>query len=303
MDTLAAGERRAAWASGVACYLVWGFVPLFMQAAGASGADAWEILSNRIVWGMLTGLAVVLIAKQGRQVLRILREPKTLRMLALSAAVIALNWVVFIFAVNDGRTMEISLGYYLNPLISMAAGALIFRERMGRVGMAAIACAAIGVAIQAAALGHVPWVSLTVAVSFAAYGVIRKTVAADAQSGFLIETLLLVPLAIGHVIWLQATGAGHLADGGASTFFLLIAGPVTAAPLLLFAWAARRLTLSLMGFLQFLAPTISFLIAVAQGEPFTPLRAVSFGFIWLGAGIFLFGMVRAARAIRAASIV
>jgi len=300
MDTLAAGEKRAAWASAFACYLIWGFVPLFMQAAASGGGGAFEILGHRIVWGCLTGLVVVLIAKQGRQVLRILREPKTLGMLALSATVIAANWVVFIFAVNDGRTMETALGYYLNPLISMAAGALIFRERLNRIALLAIALAVIGVAIQAVALGHAPWVSLILGVSFAVYGVIRKKVAADAQSGFLIETLLLAPVALAYVVWLEGSGDGHLFSGFSSSVWLLAAGPVTAAPLLLFAWAARRLPLSLMGFLQFMAPTISFLIAVAQGEPFTPLRAVSFGFIWLGAGVFMFGLVRAARALRAA---
>jgi chloramphenicol-sensitive protein RarD len=177
----------------------------------------------------------------------------------------------------------------------MAAGALIFRERIDRVGVAAIALATVGVVIQAAALGHLPLTSLTLAVSFGFYGVVRKQVAAEAQTGLFVECLLLAVPGVAYVAWLQGQGQNHLVGDSALTAWLVAAGPITAVPLLLFAWAARRIPLSLMGFLQFLAPTIAFFIGVAQGEAFTAMRALSFAFIWSGAAVFTFGAWRRAR--------
>lgn len=295
MPTDAAGERRAAWAAGLACYLIWGFVPLAMQVIAAQGPGAWEILSHRILWGAIAAGVFVLAARQGRQVLRVLREPGTMGWLALSSLFIAINWVVFIWAVNESRVLQTSLGYYINPLVNVAAGALFFRERLDRIAWAAIALAAAGVAFQALALGALPWVSLVLAFSFGGYGVVRKRVAADAQAGLFIECLVMAAPCLAYVLWLESRGAGHFTASAGATFWLIASGPITAVPLALFAWAARRLPLSAMGFLQFLAPTIGFLTGVVQGEAFSPLHAVSFGFIWAGAATFLFGAVRAAR--------
>src|SRR5690606_16584787 len=191
--------------------------------------------------------------------------------------------------------LDASLGYYLNPLLNMAAGAWLFRERIDRWGGAAIALAAVGVTLQAVALGHPPWISLVLAFSFAAYGVIRKRVEADAQSGLFVECLILAPLGLIWVLAIQADGSGHFLDSAASVFWLLAAGPATVLPLALFAWAARRMPLSTMGFLQFLAPTLVFVIGVAQGEPFGWLRGVSFAFIWIGAMVFAAGAWRRSR--------
>jgi chloramphenicol-sensitive protein RarD len=295
-----AGEARLALTAGVACYLMWGFVPLAMQAIGALGVAAPEILAHRIVWSVPTALVFVLVAMQGRQVMAVLRQPKTLAWLALSSVLIAVNWIVFIWAVNSGRLLETSLGYYINPLVNMAAGALLFREKMDRVGKAAMVLAAVGVVIQAAALGHLPWVSLALALSFGGYGVVRKQVAADAQTGLFVECLLLGLPSLAFIAWLQAQGTGHFSDSPATVAWLIAAGPITAVPLVLFSWAARRMPLSAMGFLQFMAPTISFAIGLAQGEPFTPLRALSFGFIWGGAAVFCYGAWRRSRTVVAA---
>lgn len=295
----AGGDVRLAIGAGVGCYLIWGFVPLVFQAVNALGVGPWEILAHRIVWSIPTAALFVLLAKQGRQVAQVLRNPRTLAWLFLSSLLIAANWVVFIWAVTSGKLLEASLGYYINPLVSMAAGALIFRERIGRIGHAAIALALAGVAIQAAALGELPWVSLVLALSFGGYGVVRKQVAADAQTGFLVETLLVGGVAAGYVGWLAGQGGSHFGDP-AATAWLIASGPITAVPLVLFSWAARRVPLSTMGFLQFLSPTISFFIGLAQGEPFTPLRALSFAFIWCGAAAFLYGAWRKSRAVRAA---
>jgi chloramphenicol-sensitive protein RarD len=293
------GEARLALGAGVGCYLIWGFVPLYFQAINALGVDAWEILAHRIVWSVPAALVFVWLAKQGRQALRVMRSPRTLAWLFVSSVLIAANWVVFIWAVTSGRLLEASLGYYINPLVSMAAGALIFGERIDRVGAAAIGLALVGVTVQAVAIGGLPWVSLVLALSFGFYGVVRKQVAADAQTGLLVETLLVGAVAAAYIAWLTAQGGSHFGDP-VTAAWLIAAGPVTAVPLVLFSWAARRVPLSTMGFLQFMSPTISFMIGLAQGEPFTPLRALSFAFIWGGAAVFLYGAWRRSRAVRAA---
>ncbi len=296
----ASGETRLALTAGIACYLIWGFVPLVFQAIGAMGVGPWEILAHRILWSVPTALVFVALAKQGGQTLAVVRNPKTLAWLLLSSLLIATNWVVFIWSVTSGRLLEASLGYYINPLVVMAAGALIFRERIDRIGMTAIGLALVGVAIQAVALGHPPWISLILAFSFGGYGVVRKQVAADAQTGFLVETLLVGVVAAAYVVWLTGRGGGHFGDPVAAAW-LIACGPITAIPLVLFSWAARRIPLSMMGFLQFISPTISFFIGLAQGEPFTPVRALSFGFIWGGAAVFLYGAWRRSRAVMRAT--
>lgn len=285
-----ADPARAALLAGVACYVLWGLSPLIYQPMGRVGADAWEIMGHRAVWGLIWAAALVWFARQGGQVRRVLSEPRTLAWLGLSTLLIAVNWALFVWAVNNGHTLETSLGYYLNPLLNMALGAWLFRERISRGGLIAIGLAATGVALQGLALGRLPIVSLTLAVSFAAYGVIRKRVPADAQTGLFVECLLMAPFGLAWLIWLQSQGAGHVFDSPQAAFWLSMAGPITVGPLVLFAWAARRLPLSTVGFLQFLAPTISFCIGVAQGEPFTWLRGVSFAFIWIGAGVFLWSV-------------
>src|SRR5688572_3415388 len=161
----ASGESRLALGAGLLCYLIWGFVPLFFQAIGRMGVSPWEILAHRIVWSVPAAALFVLLAKQGAQVAAVMRQPRTLAWLGLSSVLIAINWVVFIWAVNSGRLLETSLGYYINPLVIMAAGALIFRERIDRIGLVAIGLALVGVVFQAVALGHLPWVSLVLAFS------------------------------------------------------------------------------------------------------------------------------------------
>jgi chloramphenicol-sensitive protein RarD len=174
----------------------------------------------------------------------------------------------------------------------------LFGERMGRIGKVAVALAVVGVVIQTVALGRLPLASLGLALSFGCYGIVRKRVAADAQTGLFVECLALGLPSLAFIVWLEQSGGGHFFAGPSATAWLIASGPVTALPLVLFAWAARRMPLSAMGFLQFVAPTISFVIGVMQGEPFTPLRAVSFVFIWLGAAVFVAGALQAARAAR-----
>jgi chloramphenicol-sensitive protein RarD len=289
------GESRLALTAGVSCYVMWGIVPLVFQAMGRLGIAPWEILANRMVWSVGMALVFVLAARQGHEVRAALRNRRTLAWLMLSSLLIAGNWSIYIWAVNSGRVLETSLGYYIIPLLAMAAGALLFGERVDRTGAVAIGLAATGVAVQAIALGRLPMVSLALAVSFGGYGIVRKHVRASAQAGLLIECLLLAGPGLAYIVWMQARGVGHLGSSLPATAWLLACGPITAVPLVLFSWAARRIALSTLGFLQFIGPTIAFVIGVMQGELFTPLRAASFVFIWGGAAVFALGAWRRSR--------
>lgn len=291
----------SALAVGAGCYVIWGIVPLAFQVMGRLGVGAWEILAHRTLWAVPTAFLFVALAGQTKQLAAVLRDRRTMSWLALSAGIIAANWLVFIWAVNNGRVLETSLGYFINPLMAMAAGALIFRERMDAVGKGAIALAGVGVVIQTFALGHLPIISLTLATTFCAYGIIRKRVAAEAQTGLLIECLILGLPGVFLIGWLQSQGQGHFTASPAAAAWLLACGPMTALPLMMFSWAARRIPFSAMGFLQFIAPSMTFVMGVMQGEPFTPLRGVSFAFIWGGAAVFAFGAWRRSRMLAAQS--
>jgi chloramphenicol-sensitive protein RarD len=294
-STPASGSSRLALGAGFGCYFIWGLVPLVFQAIGRLGVSPWELLAHRTVWATPTALAFVLMAGQGPQALKVLRTPRTLAWLVFSSLLIAANWSVYIWSVNSGHVLETSLGYYLTPLVSLAAGALMFHERIGKVGVAAVGLALLGVALQALALGRIPAISLALALSFGGYGIVRKRIAAEAQTGLFIECLLLAVPGFLYAAWLERSGAGHFLHSPAAAAWLVACGPVTAVPLMLFSWAARRIPLSAMGFLQFVSPTISFFIGAAEGEALTPLRLVSFGFIWAGAAVFVWGAWTRAR--------
>lgn len=224
------GDPRLALSAGVLCYLIWGFVPLAFQTIGRHGVGPWEILAQRIVWSVPAAAVFVLLAGQARQVAEVLRRPRVLAWLGLSSLLISINWVVFISAVTDGRLLETSLGYYINPLVNMAAGALLFRERIDRIGYVAIGLALVGVVFQAAALGHLPWVSLILAFSFAGYGVVRKQVAADAQTGLLVECLILSLPSLAFIGWLHVQAQSHFTQDLTTTAWLIASGPITAVP-------------------------------------------------------------------------
>ncbi len=295
----AASDARAALIAGVACYAIWGVIPLAFQQMDQVGADAWEIMGHRAAWGVVCALALVLVLGQWRQVRTALANRRVMGWIVISALLIATNWTTYVMAVNNGRTLEASLGYYLNPLLNMAAGAWLFRERLSRAGLVAIGLAGVGVALQAAALGHLPWISLLLAVSFCAYGIIRKRVEVEAQPGLFLECLLLAGPGLLWILIIESRGAGHFTASPEAALWLMAAGPITVAPLALFAWAARRMPYSTLGFIQFLAPTVVFVIGVLQGEAFGWLRGVSFGFIWAGALVFAWGALKARRAARA----
>jgi chloramphenicol-sensitive protein RarD len=270
------------------------------MAMAAHGFAAPEILAHRAVWSVFVAGLFLLLAGQWGEARAVLGQPRTFGWLMLSAVMIATNWSLYVFATTHHATLEASLGYYINPLLNMAAGAVLFRERIDRLSGVAIGLAAVGVAIQTAALGHVPVIGLTLAITFCAYAVIRKRVPASAQTGLFVECLVLLPVGAVFLAWLATHGqaAGFASPAGLA--WALVNGPATVIPLVLFAWSARRLPLSTVGFIQFLAPTLQFACGVWAGEALTPLRVVSFVFIWAGAGVFALAAFRRSRAARQA---
>ena len=282
------------------CYLIWGFVPLFYLPIHAFGGGAIEIIAHRSVWAVVWAGGLVWATKQWPDVGAAFRSPKLRWTLLLTSILVATNWGVYVWAVTNGHTIESSLGYYLNPLLNMAAGAILFRERLDNWGKGAIALAVVGVIIQAVAIGHVPWIALTLALTFGSYGILRKHLHVNALAGLFVEcTYLFVP-ALLYLVWIETHGQGHFLSPS-HAFWFMLTGPVTVLPLALFAYVARRLPLSTMGFIQFIGPTSTLIIGLFQGEAFTPLRAVSFGFIWMGALVFAFGAWQRLKAVKLAN--
>jgi chloramphenicol-sensitive protein RarD len=287
-------------AYGIVAYGLWGIAPMFWKLL--AGVPEAEILSHRVVWGVIAFAAFIAAAGAGPELRRALRDRRTLAVMALSGTMLAINWGTFIWSVATGHILEASLGYFIIPLMSVGLGMLVLGERMRRLQWLAIGFALIGVVVQTAYAGGVPWISLVVAISFGVYGLIRKIARVDSLVGSTVETLLLVPLAAGYLAIAALRGGGELGHGATSIQLLLIStGIITAAPLLCFNSAARRLPLSTLGFLQYLGPTCQFVLAIAvYGEPFAAGQLIAFGLIWLGLAVFSVdlssGLVRAARA-------
>ena len=295
-DRAAAEEQRAAVLAGIGCYAFWGFLPLLFKAAAWAGAGAWEMVAWRTVFAFVSAALVVAIGRGWVRVREVLKAPKRLALLACAAVLILSNWSLFVWAVNAGHTLDASLGYYLNPLMSVAAGMVLFRERIGRAGWIAIVLAAIGVAVQTLAHGSLPLAALGMATTFCLYGILKKQVAVDATTGLFFECAVLAGPALAYGLWLQSSGQGHLQHPMAA-LLLALAGPATVAPLITFAWAARRMPLSSLGFIQFISPSTQFVIAVAFGEPLPPLSLLAFAFIWSGVAVYAVTAWRKTRAV------
>ena len=277
---------RAGLGAALICYLMWGVFPLLFHAMAQQGASAWEIVGWRLAFAIPVALALVVGTGRLAALAALVRQPRVVLLLAVSAIFIALNWMVYVWAVNAGQTLSASLGYYINPLLNAALGAVLFREKISRAGYAAFALAALGVGIQAFSVGANPWIPVVLAASFSIYGVVRRQVKADAQTGLLVECLILSPVAIGGLVWLHHHGGLRFGQGWDVSLLLMVGGPVTVAPLALFAYAARRLPFNVVGFTQFITPTLQFGCGLLLGERLTIVRVVSFAFIWIGAGVF-----------------
>jgi chloramphenicol-sensitive protein RarD len=268
---------------GASAYVTWGIIPIFWKFLEQVGdVGAVEIVVHRIVWTLVFAVAALGAWQRLPKLWAALKEPKLILALAASALLIAVNWGLFIWAVTADRIIDTSLGYYINPLVSFVLGVVWLGERLTKLQLVAVGLAVLGVVNQTIAVGYLPWISLALAFSFGFYGLIRKTVPVESLEGLTVEALLLAPLSFGYIVYLTSTGAGaFLHQGIGLDLLLILAGPLTAIPLLLFAAGARLVRLSTMGFLQYLAPSISLLIAVfLYDEPFTKAHAVTFALIW-----------------------
>jgi chloramphenicol-sensitive protein RarD len=297
----AAAARRLGLACGVAAYAIWGLFPLYLKELDPAGAV--EVVAHRIAWSVPFGALILALRRQWGETLKALSAPRIVALLALSAVLISVNWLVYVWAVANERVLQASLGYYINPLLFIAAGVFVLKERLTALQVVAVAMAALGVAALIVGAGVFPWPSFILAASFTAYGFVRKTTPVGAMPGLFIETLLLAPFAVATLIYLADSGALQFGRHGAGLDALLIAaGPMTVGPLVLFALAARRLSLTTIGFLQYIGPTGQFLLGLYYGEPFTPAHAVCFGLIWSALALTSVDAVRRNRAATKASV-
>jgi chloramphenicol-sensitive protein RarD len=278
-------------AAGVVAYAAWGVMPVFFKEL--SGVSALEVLAHRIFWSVPFGAFILFLRKQWPEVFAAFTSKRVIAMLALSAVAISLNWLIYVWSVLNDRVLEASLGYYINPLMYVAAGVFIMGEKLRRAQIASVGLATAGVLVLTFGAGVFPFVSVSLAVLFTAYGYIRKTTNVGAMPGLFIEVVMLTPFALLYVLWLMNAGQAAFMSGAAGKDALLIlAGPVTVIPLVCFALAARRLKLSTLGFLQYIAPTMQFLFGLYYGEPFTLYHGICFGLIWLALGVFSYDAVR-----------
>ena len=278
-------DIRSGLFAAVAAYGMWGFLPLYFQFLG--DLPPLVILAHRIVWSVPTALILVLAAGKWADFTGVLRQPRMMMTLLASSVAIATNWTIYIWAVTNDRILEGSLGYYINPLIVFVFAAMFFGERFRPLQLVAVVVAAMGVVNQTLVVGEFPWVSLSLAMSFAIYGAVRKTTAIDSRVGFGMEALLLAPAALLYLAFFLPAGGRAFGSGDPGLIALLVlAGPLTAMPLILFAFGACRLRLSTIGILQYIAPSVQFGIGLAMGEKFTMGHAVTFGLIWTGVILF-----------------
>jgi chloramphenicol-sensitive protein RarD len=281
-----ADETRKGFLLGVAAYGLWGLFPLYWPLLEPAGAV--ELLAHRMAWSAVTMVVLVVLLRRRRRVRDVLRSPRARWLLLLAAALISVNWGMFIYGVNSGQVVEVSLGYFINPLVTVLAGVLVLGERLRPAQWAALGLAAAAVVGLTLGVGSPPWIALTLAFSFAGYGLVRKKADVGAIEGLTVETLLVVPLAVGYLWWLGAAGQAQSLEGWPWHLVLLAtSGLVTALPLLCFGGAATRIPLTTLGLLQYGTPTLHFLIGVfLYGEEMPTARWVAFGVIWFALAIF-----------------
>lgn len=272
---------------------MWGCFPLFFHLL--ENVSAWEVLVQRIIWALVFMLAILAFTGRLRAFLNHLKSPRTLFWMTLSSLLIAMNWLVFIWGVSQHHVLETSLGYFITPLLSLLLGRIVLGERMHPLQAVAGGIAALAVLLELWELGRLPWISLSLATTFALYGLVRKQQPIEALNGLTLETLVLTPIAIAWILWQMING--HPLAFGQSPWIsslLIASGTLTAIPLLLFAAATRRLDLNVVGFIMYLNPTLQFLFAVfVFEESYPPQRLITFALIWLAMFFFMAGLWRA----------
>ncbi|MFZ5617704.1 MAG: EamA family transporter RarD [Pseudomonadota bacterium] len=284
-------ELKLGLLCGVIAYALWGLFPLYLKQLAP--ATPTEIVAQRILWSVPFGAFILSLRGQWRETLAAVKSPRVVALLALAAVFIAGNWLVYVWAVANDRVLQASLGYYINPLIFIATGVVVLKEKLSHPQIAAVALAAIGVSVLTFGAGVFPWPSFVLAFSFTAYGYVRKTTPVGAMPGLFIETALLSPFALLFLMNLQSQGTLALGHHSLELDILLfLAGPATVVPLVLFALAARRLSLTVIGFLQYIGPTGQFFLGLYYGEKFTLAHAICFGLIWTALALISIDAIR-----------
>ena len=279
-------SNNSGFINALSAYILWGFAPIYFKLL--TSIDAGEILMHRIIWSSLFLLLMVVVMKKSTLLISIFKQPKVIAKLMLSASFLAVNWFLFIWAVNNDHLLDASLGYYINPLFNVILGMIFFSERLRRNQLIAVGLAAVGVFIQLFTLGSLPFISLALAGSFAIYGLLRKKMHVDSFVGLLVESLLMLPIAIGYWLFFVDSSTSDMALNSSSlNFTLIMAGLVTTAPLLCFTAAAKRLNLSTLGFFQYIGPSIMFLLATFYyQEQMKSAELVTFIFIWAALALY-----------------
>jgi chloramphenicol-sensitive protein RarD len=280
------GRQQRGFVLGVLAYVMWGAFPLYFPLLKPAGA--LEILAHRVVWSLLTMTAIVAISGRVTQVRSLMRNPRAMRLLTIAAVTVALNWGTYIYGVNSHRVVETSLGYFINPLVTVLLGVFVLGERLRHAQWVALGIGAVAVLAITIEYGRLPWIALVLAFSFGTYGLVKKQANVDAVESLTFETMVLAPIALGYLLWLGTEGQQHFTNnGGGHAVLMMTTGIVTAVPLLCFGAAAIRVPMTTIGLLQYLAPILQFLIGVfALHEHMTPVRWVGFALVWLALAIF-----------------
>ena len=296
-------ERRIGVAAGLGAYVLWGVFPLYFPLLEPAGG--LEIVAHRVVWSLLFVALLLTVRRGWSQVLRTIADRRSLLVLAAAAVLIAANWLVYVLAVNSGHVVEASLGYFINPLVSVVLGVAVFRERLRRLQWVAVGIAVVAVAVLTVDYGHPPWIALTLATSFGLYGLMKKLVRVEAAPGLFVETAVVFLPALVVIGVLEGSGEAEFGHAGAGNAVLLVStGLATAIPLLLFAAAARRVPLSTVGLLQYVTPLMQLSIGVfVYAEPMPPARLAGFAIVWLALAVFTADSLRQARSSRRATVV
>jgi chloramphenicol-sensitive protein RarD len=292
----ATSEHRAGLLAAVGAFLIWGLFPLYLRAL--ADVPPLQVIGHRVAWCCLFVLIWLALRGELPAVRTAFSTPGVVPRLTLSAVLISVNWLVYVWAVGNGHVVDSSLGYFINPLVSVLLGVVVLRERLNVAQKVAVGLAAAGVVYLTIVVGRLPWIALTLAFSFGLYGLIRKVVAVEAVPGLAVETMLLTPLAVAYLLWCEAQGSGSFGHTTVTISTLLaLSGIATALPLGLFSFGARRIPLSTVGLIQYLGPTLQLLLGVTVfGEPFTAVRAVGFVLIWLALAVYAADGLRRARA-------
>ena len=275
----------------VTAYLMWGFLPLYMKALAA--VPVLEVLAHRVIWSVPVAGVILVWLGRTQDLKAALRSPRMIGMAALTAGLISVNWGIYVWSIQSGHALEAALGYYINPLFSIFLGAVLLGERMNRAQVAAIALAALAVGVLTWEAGQVPVVALGLTISWGFYAYLKKRLPLGPNQGFMLEVLILSPLALGFLVWVGAEGGLVFGADGWLTGLLLLAGVVTAVPLMIYANGAKLLKLSTIGIMQYIAPSMIFITAVfVFNEPFSAAKAVAFPLIWSALVIYTLPMLR-----------